>query len=87
LIDARQPRNFHRLCEIADAENNMPAVQAIRSLAQIGDEANNKQTNAPTPGITINIVSATPAQQQSSPVLPNQQVVELNHNNINQIDD
>ena len=49
-------RNIHRLCEIRDAENNMPAVNAIKALEQLGDEqTNNKHTNA-SPGVTINIV-------------------------------
>ena len=38
---ARQVSNFHRLCEIADADNNMPAVQAIRALEQLKDEQTN----------------------------------------------
>jgi hypothetical protein len=63
LREARSARNFHRLCEIADAENNMPAVNAIKALEGISDEqTNNKQTNA-SPGVTIRIVNiATPAQ-------------------------
>jgi hypothetical protein len=66
LRGSRAARNFHRLCEIADAENNMPAVQAIRALEQITEQTNNKQTNTPTPGITINIVAATPAQHDAA---------------------
>jgi hypothetical protein len=62
LRDCRAARNIHRLCEIADAENNMPAVNAIKALEQLSDEqTNNKQTTAP--GVTIRIVNvtATPA--------------------------
>ena len=56
-------RNIHRLCEIRDAENNMPAVNAIKALEMLGDEqTNTKQTTSP--GVTIRIVNvtATPAQ-------------------------
>ena len=66
---ARQVANFHRLCEIADAENNMPAVQAIRALEQISDEqTNTKQTTSP--GVTIRIVNvaATPAQHEQTTI-------------------
>ena len=49
-------RNIHRLCQIRDADDNMPAVNAIKALELLGDEqTNNKQTNA-SPGVTINIV-------------------------------
>jgi hypothetical protein len=53
---ARQVANFHRLCEIADRNDTMPAVQALRALEQLGDEQiNTKQTTSP--GITIRIVN------------------------------
>jgi hypothetical protein len=69
---ARQVENFHRLCEIADAENNMPAVQAIRALEQISDEqTNTKQTTSP--GVTIRIVNvaAAPAQHEQTTISAN----------------
>jgi hypothetical protein len=56
LRGAREPRTFHRLCAIADAQDNMPAVQALRTLQQLGDEQTNKP-NAPLPGVTIRIVN------------------------------
>ena len=67
---ARQVANFHRLCEIADAENNMPAVQAIRALEQISDEqTNTKQTTSP--GVTIRIVNvATQPQHEQTTNVP-----------------
>src|SRR6516162_1987685 len=61
-VVARAPR-IHRLCEIRDAENNMPAVNAIKALELIGDEQINRP-NIPTPGISIRIV------QVSSPPAP-----------------
>ena len=63
LRGARGPRNFHRLCEIADADNNMPAVNAIKALEMIGDEqTTTKQTTSP--GVTIRIVNVTATQPQ-----------------------
>jgi hypothetical protein len=56
LRGAREPRNFHRLCEIADAQDNMPAVQALRTLEMLGDEQTSKP-NAPSPGVVIRIVN------------------------------
>jgi hypothetical protein len=44
------------LKEIGDAADNMPAVQALRTLEQLGDEQTNRP-NAPSPGISIRIVS------------------------------
>ena len=68
---ATMARNIHRLCEIRDAENNMPAVNAIKALELIGDEqTNNKQTTSP--GVTIRIVnvSGTAVAHETSPALP-----------------
>jgi hypothetical protein len=57
VLRAREsPANIHRLCEIRDAADNMPAVNAIRALEQLGDEQTNKP-HAPSPGISIRIVS------------------------------
>ena len=61
--------NIHRLCEIRDAADNMPAVNAIKALEMIGDEEGlMRRTTDPGPGISIRIVhmSSPPAQ----PVAP-----------------
>jgi hypothetical protein len=59
VLRAREsPANIHRLCEIRDAADNMPAVNAIRALEQIGDEQTNRP-NVPTPGISIRIVNVS----------------------------
>jgi hypothetical protein len=55
--------NIHRLCEIRDAENNMPAVNAIKALMYDEIDQTNRP-NTPTPGISIRIV------QVSSPPAP-----------------
>jgi hypothetical protein len=60
------------LCEIADADNNMPAVNAIKALEMLGDEQiTNKQTASP--GVTIRIVnvSATPVQHEQTTISAN----------------
>jgi hypothetical protein len=57
VLRAREsPANIHRLCEIRDAADNMPAVNAIRALEQLGDEQTNRPS-APSPGISIRIVN------------------------------
>ena len=65
--ELRSPKNFHRLCEIADAENNMPAVNAIKALEQLSDEQTNKPNTA-SPGVTIRIVNiaAQPQHEQTN---------------------
>ena len=60
-------RNILRLCQIRDAENNMPAVNAIKALEQLSDEqTNTKQTTSP--GVTIRIVNV--ATQPQHEVVP-----------------
>jgi hypothetical protein len=65
---AASGKNILRLCQIRDADNNMPAVNAIKVLELIGDEQRISETA--TPGICIRIVSSaqpidiTPKQPQ-----------------------
>jgi hypothetical protein len=61
--DCRRARNYQRLAAIADDQNNMPAVNAIKALEMIGDEqTTTKQTTSP--GVTIRIVNVTATQPQ-----------------------
>jgi hypothetical protein len=60
LRDARGPRNFHRLCAIADAADNLPAVHAIRALELLSEEATARRSDTPTPGVTIRILNVAP---------------------------
>ena len=53
LRAGERPKNIHRLCEIRDAADNMPAVNAIKALMQLDDENAMRSTNAPTPGVVI----------------------------------
>jgi hypothetical protein len=60
VLRAREsPANIHRLCEIRDAADNMPAVNAIRALEQIGDDQQTNRPNTPSPGISIRIVNVS----------------------------
>jgi hypothetical protein len=67
LREFRRARNIHRLGDIADADDNMPAVNAIKALEQLSDEPTNKPNTA-SPGVTIRIVNiaAQPQHEQSS---------------------
>lgn len=59
LRTAERARNIHRLAEIRDAGNNMPAVQAIGMLERLSDDSSIRSTTsqAATPGVCINIVT------------------------------
>ena len=70
--DCRRARNYQRLSEIADDQNNMPAVNAIKALLMDEyEQTNTKQTASP--GVTIRIVnvSATPMQHEQTTISAN----------------
>ena len=61
--DCRRARNYQRLAEIADDQNNMPAVNAIKAMMGLElEQINNKQTTSP--GVTIRIVNVAATQPQ-----------------------
>jgi hypothetical protein len=64
LRTSERSRNIHRLCEIRDAANNMPAVVAAKTLEGMDEGA--ARPGSPSPGVTIRIVNqvavAAPAQ-------------------------
>src|SRR5262249_31744561 len=64
LRDARAVQNHYRLCDIADAADNLPAVNAIKALEMLSDNEQINRPNQPSPGISIRIV------QVSSPPAP-----------------
>jgi hypothetical protein len=81
LRGATTARNIHRLCEIRDAENNMPAVNAIKALEQLSDEqTNTKQTTSP--GVTIRIVNiaAQPQHEQTNKLANSTTNLEIDSN-------
>jgi len=55
------PRNIHRLKQIRDAADNMPAVQAIKVLEQIGEVDPLRRVPDDSPHVTIRIVNAVNA--------------------------
>jgi hypothetical protein len=52
--------NIHRLCDIRDAANNMPAVNAIKTLEMIDSEAAGRPTSQTSPGIVIKFITQAP---------------------------
>ena len=70
--DCRRARNYQRLAAIADDQNNMPAVNAIKAMMGLElEQTNTKQTTSP--GVTIRIVnvSATPVQHEQTTISAN----------------
>jgi hypothetical protein len=62
LRTSERARNVHRLAEIRDAANNMPAVQAIRALELIDEEQRQATAGtAQSPGLVIVINAPTPS--------------------------
>lgn len=59
------PKNIHRLVEIRDAADNMPAVNAIKLLEELGDDHSQRGSGASaSPGVTIRVVTVV----QQAPV-------------------
>jgi hypothetical protein len=59
LRAGERPANIHRLCEIRDAADNMPAVNAIKTLEQLDAEAVARPAGQISPGIVIRFVTQT----------------------------
>lgn len=62
VLRAREcARNIHRLTEIRDKADNMPAVQAIKMLEQLGDGESvaTSRGSVSSPGLTIQIVQVS----------------------------
>lgn len=53
LRTSERSRNIHRLTEIRDAANNMPAVNAIKALEQIPDDHGVSGSSVKVPGVVI----------------------------------
>jgi hypothetical protein len=69
LRDGERARNIHRLVAIRDAADNMPAVNAIKALEQIDDEARSTQAMQRAPGLQIVVVAAPQALPAQPPVI------------------
>jgi hypothetical protein len=60
---SERPRNIHRLAQIRDAADNMPAVNAIKALEEIDDIAARAATSLQrAPGLQIVIMPAATPQ-------------------------
>ncbi len=56
---SERPRNIKRLTEIRDAADNMPAVNAIKMLEDMGtDQQAKSNASVSLPGLTIQIINA-----------------------------
>lgn len=53
LRTSERARNIHRLVEIRDKADNMPAVNAIKMLEQLADEPANAARAQQSPGLVI----------------------------------
>jgi hypothetical protein len=76
LRTSQRSRNIHRLVEIRDAAENLPAVNAIKTLdPELGMDAERlgRMSNQEQPGLTIIIAPAEPRKPvtiESSPMIP-----------------
>jgi len=59
-------QNIHRLCQIRDAANNMPAVNAVKALEMLDAEAVARPIGQPSPGIVIKFITQAP---QPAPIV------------------
>lgn len=70
LLESMGPRNIHRLAEIREKAENMPAVQSAIHLVRMRDEPNNSMrsgTSATMPGVTIVIHERDITASHSAP--------------------
>ena len=67
LRESERARNIHRLAEIRDAGHNMPAVQAIKALEQLGDEQSGRSSAPATPGLVV-VINSGPQPVEASDV-------------------
>lgn len=49
--------NIHRLAQIRDAADNMPAVNAVRLLEQMDNEPQSRSGHAQLPGLVIQVIT------------------------------
>jgi hypothetical protein len=63
LRTGERARNVVRLCEIRDAADNLPAVNAIKALEHLADEAETRPVRGSVPGFVIVIAGHHPVSQ------------------------
>lgn len=71
--EAVSAKNILRLAEIRDAGNNMPAVNAIKELENLGNDenTNGRKHIATPPGLLIQVVGHVNVQPQPAPTPSN----------------
>lgn len=69
LRSSEGPRSIHRLAQIRDAADNMPAVNAAVRLLADDDSSIKSSTSSATPGVVIHIVTR-PQSEQMRDVTP-----------------
>jgi hypothetical protein len=80
LRESERARNIIRLAEIRDAADNMPAVQAVKALEQLSDDAPAGVADPRSlPGITIRIMQPAPQPIDITPARRDSQLLP-NHN-------
>jgi hypothetical protein len=77
LRTSARARNIHRLEEIRDAANNMPAVQAIKTLEQIDDVSTGTAAMQRAPGLQIVITQV--AAPVTNPTVIDAEPVQINN--------
>ena len=71
LTQSERARDIRRLHEIRDAADNMPAINAIRTLIGMDSEGGSINPGAsPSPGVTIRIINQAPASPPMIDVSP-----------------
>src|SRR5262245_2586219 len=87
LRTSHRARNIHRLAEIRDAANNMPAVQAIGMLERLGAEQQAQHAGQAAIAGFVLVIDRT-GQQPSH--MPHMQTIEakplINHDDGRQVD-
>jgi hypothetical protein len=66
LRTSERARNIHRLTEIRDKADNMPAVNAIKMLEQLGDTDGPGSAARTSPGLVIVIQGAATHAPQAA---------------------
>jgi len=61
-------KNIHRLAQIRDAADNMPAVNAIKALEQIGEQEASSPASQRVPGFIIQVITQNPGANPGSDV-------------------
>jgi hypothetical protein len=81
--DCRRARNYQRLAAIADDQNNMPAVNAIKAMMGLElEQTNNKQTASP--GVTIRIVNVATTNPTTNQAIVDATTSQPDANNVDE---